>query len=86
MHLVRVHRLGIPQETIRRHLQRLVEADRCERTRNGYRVPARVLAREPFVRFMLDNQSHLHRLFGQLADFGVLSEWERQVVGLRGAA
>lgn len=79
-------RLGIPQETVRRHLQRLLESDRCERTVDGYRVPGRVLAREPFIRFMLDNQSHLHRLFVQLADFGVLSEWERQVVDLRGAA
>lgn len=79
-------RLGIPHETIRRHLQRLMADERCERTRHGYRVPGRVLAREPFVRHMLDNQSHLHRLFVQLADFGVLSEWEREVVPLRGAA
>lgn len=79
-------RLGVPLETIRRHLRRLTEADRCERTENGYRVPARVLAREPFVQFMVDNQSHLLRLFGQLAEFGVLSEWEREVADLRGAA
>lgn len=79
-------RLGIPQETVRRHLQRLQNADRCERIEDGFRVPARVLARGPFVQFMLDNQSHLHRLFVQLADFGVLSEWEREVVALRGAA
>jgi hypothetical protein len=35
---------------------------------------------------MLDNQSHLHRLFAGLADFGVLSEWEREIIALRGAA
>lgn len=79
-------RLGIPQETVRRHLQRLLATDRCERIEDGYRVPARVLARRPFIQFMLDNQSHLHRLFGQLADFGVLSDWEREVADLRGAA
>jgi DNA-binding Lrp family transcriptional regulator len=79
-------RLGIPQETVRRHLQHLIDADRCERKEDGYLVPARVLARAPFVQYMLDNQSHLHRLFAGLADFGVLSEWEREILALRGAA
>jgi predicted transcriptional regulator len=79
-------RLGIPQETVRRHLQRLLDADRCERREDGYVVPGRVLARPPFVQYMLDNQSHLHRLYVGLADFGVLSEWEREILALRGAA
>jgi hypothetical protein len=79
-------RLGMANETIRRHLVRLAADDRCERNGDGYIVPARVLAREPFVRYMVDNQSHLHRLFAQLSDYGVLSEWERQVEALRGAA
>jgi len=79
-------RLGIPLETVRRHLQRLVDADRCERKEDGYLVPARILARAPFVQYMLDNQSHLHRLYAGLADFGVLSEWEREILALRGAA
>ncbi|MBU1377617.1 MAG: hypothetical protein KKA30_16730 [Alphaproteobacteria bacterium] len=79
-------RLGIPQETVRRHLQRLVKADQCERKEDGYLAPARILARAPFVQYMLDNQSHLHRLYTGLADFGVLSEWEREILALRGAA
>jgi len=83
---VLAERLGIPQETVRRHLLRLLKDDRCERNEIGYLIPARVLARPPVVRFMQDNQSHLHRLFTGLADFGVLSEWEREVLALRGAA
>ena len=79
-------RLGIPQETVRRHLQRLVEADQCERNKDGYLAPARILARAPFVQYMVDNQSHLHRLYTGLGDFGVLSEWEREILALRGAA
>lgn len=79
-------RLGIPPETVRRHLTRLVNQDRCERGEDGYRVPSRILARRPFIQFMVDNQSHLHRLFAGLADFGVLSEWEREILALRGAA
>jgi hypothetical protein len=79
-------RLGIPQETVRRHLARLIVQDRCERNGDGFIVPARVLAREPMIRYMVDNQSHLSRLFHGLADFGVLFEWEREVLALRGAA
>lgn len=79
-------RLGIPPETVRRHLQRLVDADQCERTGNGYLVPGRILARPPFVQYVLDNQSHLHRLYAGLADFGVLSEWEHEILTVRGAA
>ncbi len=79
-------RLGIPQETVRRHLKRLLEADQCERNKNGYVVPARILSRAPFVRFMQDNQSHLHRLYAGLADFGVLSQWDSEILAVRGAA
>jgi hypothetical protein len=79
-------RLGIPHETVRRHLSRLAKDDRCERIGDGYIVPGRILARRPFLQYMTDNQSHLHRLYSQLADFGVLTEWERQLLSLQGAA
>lgn len=79
-------RLGIPHETVRRHLRRLLEADLCERNEHGYVAPARVLARPPFVGYIVDNQSHLHRFYAALAEFGVLAEWEREVLALRGAA
>lgn len=79
-------RLGIPHETVRRHLNRLVGRDLCERNGDGYLVTARILTRAPFVQYMTDNQSHLSRLYSQLADFGVLTEWEREVLSLRGAA
>ena len=79
-------RLGIPQETVRRHLNRLIKQNRCEHGDEGYLVPSRVLARAPFIQFMMDNQSHLARLYTGLADFSVLSEWEREILTLRGAA
>ena len=79
-------RLGIPQEKVRRHLNRLTMSDRCVREGDGFIVPSRVLAREPFIQFMVDNQSHLYRLYAGLADFSVLSEWEREILALRGAA
>ncbi|PZQ63949.1 MAG: hypothetical protein DI570_07075 [Phenylobacterium zucineum] len=79
-------RLGVPPETIRRHLQRLEQSDLCERTENGYVVTARILARPAFIQFMVDNQSHLQRFFGALAEFGVISQWDRQESAVRGAA
>lgn len=79
-------RLGIPPETVRRHIQRLLDSDRCERRENGILIPSRVLARDPFVQYMMDNQSHLHRMYAGLADFGVLTEWNREILSLRGAA
>jgi hypothetical protein len=79
-------RLGIPQETVRRRLNQLLKSGFCVRLDDGVIVPSRILAREPFIQFLGDNQSHLHRLFAGLADFCVLSEWEREVLAIRGAA
>ncbi|MDZ4373769.1 MAG: hypothetical protein U1C74_20435 [Phenylobacterium sp.] len=79
-------RLGMASETVRRRLGRLVTDDLCERNEHGYRVTARVLSRDKFVRFMTDNQSHLYRLFTALAEFGVLSQWEADESAVRGAA
>ena len=79
-------RLRIPQETVRRHVARIAKADVCERVDDGYIVPGRVIAREGFVEFMLDNQTNLQRLFQALAEYGVLAMWEREAAGLRGAA
>lgn len=79
-------RLGIPQETVRRHIARLVKDDRCDRVAEGYLVPSRVLSRGPFVHYMTANQVNLHRLYVSLAEFGVVSEWESELLRLRGAA
>jgi hypothetical protein len=79
-------RLGIPSETVRRRLGALVKSGRCERIGDGYIVTSRVMARDRLVRFVLDNQSHLHRLYAVLADLGVLAEWEREMQAMRGAA
>jgi DNA-binding Lrp family transcriptional regulator len=79
-------RLGIPQETVRRHIARLIKDDRCERVAGGYLAPARVLSRGPFQRYMFDNQANLHRLFAGLAEHGVPALWDTDEQALRGAA
>lgn len=79
-------RLGIPPETVRRHLNGLVNADRCERRADGYLIPGRILSRSPFVQYMLESQSHLQKFLAGLAEFGVLSLWDDEADSLRGAA
>lgn len=79
-------RLGIPPETVRRHLNRLARLDRCERTETGYIVPGRVLSQGPFVRYMLDNNLHMQRFFAGLAEYGITTLWDHEANALRGAA
>lgn len=79
-------RLGIPPETTRRRLARLLKDGRCERIEDGYVVTSRVLAKELLVKFVLDNQSQLYRLYAALADLGVVAEWEHEIQSLQGAA
>ncbi len=71
-------RLGMPQETVRRHLKRLVERDLCERVDDGYVAPGRVLVRAPFSNYMSDNQTHLARMFGGLGELGALALWDAE--------
>ncbi len=71
-------RLGIPQETVRRHVNRLLAEQRCERMEEGYMVTAAILARGAMNRFMLDNQMHLNRMFGSLAEHGVPAAWAHE--------
>jgi DNA-binding Lrp family transcriptional regulator len=80
-------RLGMPQETVRRHLNRLLATDRCVRAPEGYVVPGRVLSRRPFVEYVLANQGNLHRLMSALGEHGVLAAWDHEAQAvLRGAA
>jgi DNA-binding Lrp family transcriptional regulator len=79
-------RLGAPQETVRRHLGKLVEAGFAEKAPQGYLVPARALTAPGFVQFMQDNQVNVQRLFHALAEFGVTTAWDREIAALRGAA
>lgn len=70
-------RLGISPETMRRHLGVLASKGFCERSEDGYVVPAAILAGAPFTRLVIENDGNLTRLFGQLASFGALGDLER---------
>jgi len=83
---VLAQRLGIPQETVRRHLAQLIADGRCERTAQGYWAPARAIDGPFFRQFMVANPSQLHRMFEALADYGIVSTWKSEETALRGAA
>jgi DNA-binding Lrp family transcriptional regulator len=71
-------RLGVPGETIRRHVRRLGEAGLCRRTGGGYIVPAEALAQPVVMGFAARNLMNLHRMFASLGEFGVLAAWEAE--------
>jgi hypothetical protein len=71
-------RLGIPQETVRRHVAQLIKDERCERMAGGLIVPARVLGRPQAAQMLRDNYASLQRMYARLGQFGILTEWERE--------
>lgn len=71
--------LGLPGETVRRNLMALVEDGRCRKLPGGYIVPAEVLARANVITAWDANLRDLARLFGDLAETGVLALWDAEL-------
>jgi hypothetical protein len=71
--------LGLPHETVRRHLAALVEEGRCVRVRDGVIVPASVLARQNVLNAWGANFRDLSRMFVELSDTGVLALWDGEL-------
>ena len=71
-------RVGMPTETVRRHLGLLLKAGVCTRVEGGLIVPAEVFAREPVRTAVFGNAANLQRLFAQLSALGVLQLWDRR--------
>ena len=70
-------RLGLPTETVRRHLVRLAEEGLCRSLgRRGVIVPAEVIALPAAQTVMDENVRNLHRLFTALGHLGVLKLWD----------
>ncbi len=70
-------RLGMPTETVRRHVLRLAEEGACRRTGSGYLVDQEVLATPAWSAFLAENVANTHRLFAGLAERGVIEAWTR---------
>ncbi|CAN7263011.1 hypothetical protein LJR225_001262 [Phenylobacterium sp. LjRoot225] len=71
--------LGLPHETVRRHLAALIENGRCVRVRDGVVVPAAVLARPNVLSAWGANFRYLNRMFAELAEMGVLALWDAEL-------
>lgn len=75
-------RLGLPNETVRRHTTRLVKVGLCRKTSEGISVAQDILTR-PRVQAIADDHAHaVQRLFAGLAERGVVAAWEQMGAGV----
>lgn len=58
--------LGVPRETVRRHIHRLVEAGACRRVTGGYIVPEAVLKRPEQQAQLAETYQHLRTFLAAL--------------------
>lgn len=70
-------RVGLPPETTRRHVGRLLADGYVVKTPAGLVVPAVALTRPRLVGFMGANLVNLQRMFAGLAQLGVLAVWDQ---------
>lgn len=70
-------RLNIPEETARRHAQRLAEQDLCVRTSRGLIIPEAMLEAPAMAGLVRDNNADVQRLFAGLAERGVIDAWNQ---------
>jgi DNA-binding IclR family transcriptional regulator len=68
--------LGLPAETVRRHVGELVDAGLCLRTAGGTVMTEATLMRPGLQRLFADNAHHVHRLLAGLSERGVILAWE----------
>jgi DNA-binding IclR family transcriptional regulator len=78
-------RLGLPHETMRRNLLTLVEDGRVRRVEDGYIVPAATLAQPRATHAWNANFLSLGRMFGELAQTGVLARWDLETAQAGGS-
>jgi hypothetical protein len=79
-------RLGLPHETVRRNILSAIEDGRIQRVQDGFIVPAAVLARPNVLAAWGSNFRDLSRMFGELAETGVLARWEAERAAAESAA
>ncbi|MET0271770.1 MAG: hypothetical protein ABW360_02140 [Phenylobacterium sp.] len=71
-------RLGLPRETVRRHVARLADQGECLRRPDGLVVPSDIHLRPGGVLFSPTNLANLNRMFAGLDELGVLAAWEAE--------
>jgi DNA-binding Lrp family transcriptional regulator len=68
--------LGLPAETVRRHVADLEEDGLCARTSRGVAITEEILARPGLQLLLTDNAANVRRLLTGLAERGVTAAWE----------
>lgn len=74
-------RLGLPNETARRHVAKLTEAGLCRRSAGGVTLVPDLLMRPAFEHIAEDHAASVQRLFAGLAERGVVAAWEQMGAG-----
>lgn len=64
--------LGMPFETTRRYVNRMIDAGQCERVRGGVVVPARVINDDRFQAARMENLAYLRRLGREMLRAGII--------------
>ncbi len=70
-------RLGMPAETVRRHMKVLLEQGQVLRINSGLVAPYEAMERPVWQAFLRDNAVNVQRLFAGLAERGVIEAWGR---------
>lgn len=68
-------RLGMPDETARRHAGKLIDQGHCVRTEHGLIIPNHTFASTPLLDLFHHNATNVQRLFAGLAERGVIAAW-----------
>jgi hypothetical protein len=79
-------RLGMPAETVRRHVKGLMGQDLVLRISTGLVVPYEVMDRPIWQAFLRENAVNAQRLFAGLAERGVIEAWSRLIPPMRDEA
>lgn len=69
-------RIGMPAETVRRHVRRMAGRGWVVRVQDGFIVPARALSLPAVFPALATTGGNLQRLFGSLSQLGVLRIWD----------
>lgn len=70
-------RLGLPMETVRRHVVKLTEAGWFVKSGKGLALTPDMLDRTLWTTLFRENAANVQRLFAGLAERGVVEAWER---------
>jgi len=72
-------RVGMAEETARRHVKGLIAEGHVLRISTGLVMPYEVMDRPAWRTFLRENAVNVHRLFAGLAERGVIEAWARLI-------